>query len=169
MWNPEYQPQSRRIAYRVSLAENQVVDVGESYSDRFVDIEDMGLNARAENNAHVWVAVKSAFPEGTRLNIQLIEARNANLTGVVNVIGETGELTEHDLAVGERCLFMAFTATQFRYVGLRFVSNGGDSGGRVFSVLTVEKPAPKEFLADLNNSTVPMEPPLPPREPMKVG
>lgn len=169
MWPPEYLSQSQRVAYRESLAENQVIGVGESFSDRVVDVEDLGLNARPVNNAHVWVKAIEAFPAGTRLNIQVIEARNADLTGPIIVIGETGELTERDLEVGEHCLWLVFASTRLRYVGLRFVSSGDVGGGRVFSVLTVEKPAPKEFLADLNSANVPMNPPLPPREPMRIG
>lgn len=168
MYAPEFLPLSKTVAYRTQLAENEAIRIGESLSDRAIDIEDAGLNARAENMAHVWVEVREAFPEGTRLKIQLIESYTANLTHT-DVLGETGELTEHDLTVGERPLLIAFNQTKWRYIGLRFVSMGENRGGRISSVLTVEKPAPREYLADLQSSRLSMAAPLPPREPMRIG
>ena len=102
----------------VFLSTGQVIRPGESFSDRGADVEQMGLNYKAANKAHVWAKVASEFPKGTMLNIQLVEATITDLSSF-RVVEETGELTEADLAVGSYPRWVSINRTDWRFVGLR--------------------------------------------------
>lgn len=150
------------------LSVGQVIRPGVSLSDQCADVEQMGLNYSEANHAHVWVKVTQKFPEGTKLNIQLIEASSNDLSSFL-VREETGDLTEAELVVGSHPLWISIRRTNWRFIGLRYVSSGADAGGALTSFLQVEKPISSKPQFEPRTFYGPSHVFLPPREPMRVG
>lgn len=123
----------------ITLSANQVIRPGAAFSDRAMDTSLVSLNTSPSTKLQVIVDVRTEFPRDTKLNIQLIESNVTDLSQF-NVLEETGDLSEADLKVGAVPLLVGVQSTNWRFLGLRYVSSGADIGGIVSARIIVEKP-----------------------------
>jgi hypothetical protein len=153
----------------ITLSANQVIRPGAEFSDRAMDTGLVSLNSSPSTKLQIIVDVRTEFPRDTKLNIQLIESNLTDLSQF-NVLEETGDLSEAVLKVGAVPLSVCVQSTNWRFLGLRYVSSGPDIGGIVSARVVIEKPwSTKPQIEARTYYDHARTPPLPERQRTVIG
>lgn len=118
----------------LTFSNNQAVTTGTQVSADVIDTGVAGININTNRELQVYVAVTTAFADGTSLNVNLIESAASNL-GTPTVLASSGVIAEASLTKGAVLLRMAVPRTSKRYLGLQFVTVGTHTAGTVWGGL----------------------------------